>query len=72
MKKAFLYAVLCLSGTALAQDTTYFKQDFEDLTLSIWADHYDKRINTETQALPHVKFNDLRGGEGGVGNRVKS
>ena len=70
MKRAILYAALCLSGTALAQDTTYFKQDFEDLTLSIWADHYDKTINTENQALPHVKFNDLRGGEGGVGRRV--
>ena len=31
MKRAILYAALCLSGTALAQDTTYFKQDFEDL-----------------------------------------
>ena len=70
MKKAILYSALCLSGTALAQDTTYFKQDFEDLTLSIWADHYDKTITTETQALPHVKFNDLRGGLGGVGRRV--
>ena len=72
MKRAILYAALCLSGTALAQDTTYFKQDFEDLTLGTWPQHFNNRITTApSPALPHVIFNDVRGGVGlGVEQRV--
>ena len=75
MKRAILYAALCLSGTALAQDTTYFKQGFEDLTLGTWPDHFNNDIADITTApppaLPHVIFNDVRGGVGrGVEQRV--
>ena len=65
MKRAFLYAVLCLSGTALAQqDTTYFKQDFEDSRLRTWAQHVvNENTDPDTpQPLPHVIFNRIRGG----------
>lgn len=62
MKKPILYAALCLSGTAGAQDTTYFKQDFEDYRLRTWAEHVDNRDTETSMALPHVKFNRIRGG----------
>ena len=63
MKKAIFYMILCLSVHVSAQDTTYFKQDFEDRAiLRTWADHNDKMINTENQALPHVKFNHIISG----------
>ena len=66
MKRAILYGTLCLSVHASAQDTTYFAQDFddwEDRNFRTWSQHNDKMITTDTQALPHVKFNDIRGGE---------
>ena len=44
------------------QDTTYFKQDFEDYRLRTWAKHVVNRDTFETQPLPHVKFNRIRGG----------
>ncbi len=63
MKKAIYLSLLCLSVHVSAQDTTYFAQDFEDRAiLRTWADHNDKMINTENQALPHVKFNHIQGG----------
>ncbi len=62
MKRAILYAALCLSGTALAQDTTYFKQDFEDHSLRTWAQHVVNENTITPQPLPHVKFNRIRGG----------
>ena len=65
MKKAILYLTLCLSVHASAQDTTYFAQDFddwEDRNFRTWSQHNDKMINTENQALPHVKFNQIIGG----------
>ena len=65
MKKAILYGILCLSVHASAQDTTYFAQDFddwEDRNFRTWSQHNDKMINTGNQALPHVRFNHIRGG----------
>ena len=54
-----------MSFDASAQDTTYFAQDFddwEDRNFHTWSQHNDKLINTGNQALPHVKFNHIRGG----------
>ena len=65
MKKAILYLTLCLSVHASAQDTTYFAQDFddwEDRNFRTWSQHNDKMITTDTQALPHVKFNHIISG----------
>ena len=61
-RPTILFAALCLSGAALAQNTIYFTQDFEDSKLPTWATHNDSTITTSTQALPHVKFNHILGG----------
>ena len=66
MKKAIFHMLLCLGVNASAQDTTYFAQDFddwEDRNFRTWSQHNNKRINTDTHALPHVKFNHIRGGK---------
>ena len=61
-RPTILFAAVCLSGAALAQNTIYFTQDFEDSKLPTWATHNDSTITTSTRALPHVKFNHIRGG----------